>query len=434
LNCVPQQNLEAEMSALGSALLDARGYSAVREYLEPGDFYRPNHQTIYEALIALRERGGEVDNITLQEELRSMGKLEECGGQEYIMALVDSVPTTANATYYAKIVLRHSQLRKQQAAAVEVLGQLSQADCDPRGVSAWLLDKLNDIAAHDTAGLTRVSASMGPYLNTLRDRAEEVSASLYSLGLPTMEAETQRWGQPRFYVLKGKRGSGKTHFAIHACMSCLAKGRGAAFFSLEMSEEQVLDRCIAYRTGLNTKALQHLKDPERWAAVANAAGELFEEPLFICDQGQIPVSQMQAYCSALRSQGQDIGLIAADYAELIKPPPKCDNREQELSEVAKQLKALCKDIGCTVLLLSQVNKEGIERGSEGIGNAADHLMTIHKENGFTLNSDKNRFGEGFTITLNLDPGTSRISERAEVDEQEAPKGGRHEERHFWQDQ
>ncbi len=408
---IPPQSIEAEQGVLGSMMLEPEALQTALGILKSSDFYRPTHATLFEALSAMALRGDPVDLLTLTEELRQREVLTEIGGTEYLMALVDTVPTAANATYYAHIVRDKSKLRQVIAACTEIAAAAYEEESDAcQRFTARALEIAGELSSD---GPVLVSDVLFKHLELLAERMDKDSKRLYSSGFPTLDKYFGKLGESQFIVIKGRRGKGKTHCAIHLIRKCALAGRAALFYSLEMSEHQVIDRLMACFGDVDSRLFRCLKTDTDWAAAAAAANELYGPQIYICDDTR-SVAQIHAEAKRLQLKGVDLGLIVVDFAELITPPAGMRSEEQELKTNARLLGKVGRDLDCTVLLISQTNKEGGERGSEGIGNRADLLLSwlCDQERRGVLKAEKCRFGPGFSIECGIDKRTSRMWEIA----------------------
>lgn len=410
---VPPNNVAAEQATLGSMMIEQGALLRGMELLNASDFYRPVHQTVFEALCAMGARSEPVDIITFSEELRKRGKLDDCGGAEYLDSLVNSVPTAARIEYYANDVRWKSTLRRVISIATEVAQAAYKGEDDV--VERFAAKALELTSEREAGDLEKVSDMISDHLSLLNERRSATSERLFGSGIPTLDQVFGKLGEAQYWVIKGRRGSGKTHWGIYECYRCAEFGkRAAAIFSFEMSRHQVIDRLMACFGEVNSRMFRHVRDDEEWAAAIDAAKRLYEPSIYICDARK-SVAQMHAACKRLKLQGVDLALVVADYAELIKPPPGRWSREDELGEISDSLGQMSKDLDLTVLLLSQVNKKGEERNSEAIGNRAD-LLTAWLPDGDDdrrgdLYIEKNRMGAGeMTIRCLMDKKCSRIGE------------------------
>jgi len=381
---VPPHSIDAEQAALGSMMIEERALLRGIEMLSPDDFYRPVHAEIFRVLMSLADRGEPSDIITVQNELRSRNRLDECGGTEYLITLVESVPTAANLEYYAGIVRWKSMLRKIITVSTEMAAAAYEEQEDV--VERFASRALELTSQHECTDLVRVGDLIHDHIRLLEERNKTASTRLFGTGIPSLDKACGKLGESLYWVMKGRRGSGKTHWGIYEVYRCVRYGgRAAAIYSLEMSKHQVLDRLMACFSDLNSRMFRHVRDDD-WNVVVDAANRLYDAPIYICDSRKT-VAQMYAACKRLKMQHVDLALVVVDYAELIKPPPGRWSREDELAEISDALGQMSKELDLTVLLLSQVNKRGEERGSEAIGNRAD-LLTA-----WLVDQDDDRFGE-----------------------------------------
>lgn len=410
---LPPNNIDAENGVLGSMMLDETALHIGLSMLEPSDFYREYNAQLFEALQALADRNELCDAITLTNEMRSRGNLDT----EYILNVVESVPTAANVEHYARIVKRMSKLRKIIAMCTEII---SAAYNEQDNVEDLFVDRALKLDANDNDddGPVVVRDIIHEHIELLEARMSKQSTRLFTSGFPTMDYSFGKLGESQLIVLKGRRGRGKTHIAINTAYHAAQAGRAVVYYSLEMSAHQIIDRLMARWGGIDSHLFRSLRTSDDWRLAVSAANALYSAPVYICDVSR-SVAQMHAECKRLKLAGVDIGLIVVDFAELITPPPGCQREEQELKTNARLLGDVGRDLDCTVLLLSQINKEGGERGSEGIGNRADLLLSwvcdTECSNG-VLRSEKCRFGPSFAIPVHLDYKTStavEISDREE---------------------
>jgi replicative DNA helicase len=418
MNTRPSCSIEAEQATLGSMMIDEswKALAIATRILQAGDFYRMAHQEIFDALASLKKRDEPADMITLQEELKTRKKLVDCGGTEYLMSLVDSVPTAANVEHYAHVVKRHSSIRKLALKTDELSHKIGNPDVDPKALMNWIRSEVDQLSLDEKRGLIPMGDLQLSYWDVLELRKKLADQHGWKFGLPTLDTSFGGCHNAQMIVLKGNRGSGKTHFAIHSTMRCVSSGRAAAFFSMEMSTHQLMDRITAYVSGVDSLDLRKMRD-ELWEPVAKAMSSIGSLPVFIDDETGLTVTEMRTECEILQTQGIDLGLVVIDFAELIGGP-SMGSREQELSTIARGLRQMSKALNCTVMLLSQVNSQGGERWSQAIGNVADLILHWKKEDNL-LHVEKNRFGPEPVITCGIDKRTSCIWEKDARDESSA---------------
>jgi replicative DNA helicase len=410
---LPPHSIDAEQATLGSMMIEHSALLRGIELLNAEDFYRPAHAEIFRALSALAARNEPSDMITVKDELASRSKLDECGGTEYLVALVESVPTAANIDHYANIVKQKSTLRKIISVCTEVAGAAYNED--ENVVDLFSTKALDIISEHESSDLVLIGDILHDHIALLEERYKSAHKRLFTAGVPSLDRVCGKFGEALYWVLKGRRGSGKTHWGVYQAYRCVKHGnRAVAMYSLEMNRHQVIDRVMACFSKLDSRQFRHIKSDDDWSIVVDAASNVAGVPIYICDTRK-SVAQIYASCKRLKIQRVDLALVVVDYAELIKPPPGRWSREDELAEISDALGQMSKELDLTVLLLSQVNKRGEERGSEAIGNRADLLTSwvvtdTGSDNG-ELIVEKNRMGpDGVSIHCTIDKKCSRIAE------------------------
>jgi len=356
---VPPQNLEAEQSTLGSMMLDRAALEKGMEILKAEDFYRPAHQEVYDSLMSLAERDEPVDLITLQEELRKRGKLEDCGGTEYLMALVESVPTAANIEHYAKIVERKSILRKLISAGTEIIGLASNEDEE--------IDAVTDRAEQLVFGvgqrrLGEYFRSITPLVNQTWEWIEKRyhdkgEASGIPTGFSKLDHMTSGLQPSDFIIIAARPSMGKTALALNIALhAAVERQHTVAIFSVEMSAEQLVQRMVCTLAKANAHRLRtgYFQD-EEWRLIAEASNKLFGAPIYIDDTTDITHLGMRAKCRRLKAE-HGLGLVIVDYLQLMRSHRNIDNRVQEISEIARGLKSLARELKVPVVAMSQLSR------------------------------------------------------------------------------
>jgi replicative DNA helicase len=367
LRRVPPQNLEAEQSVLGAVLLENDAINYVLEILRPDDFYREQHRQIFQAMIELSDRNDPVDAITLTDALRSKGVLESIGGPQYIAELAASVPTAANAAYYARIVHDKAVLRGLASIATDIA---SSAFDEPANVDEFL-----DAAEHRIFEISE--RRVKPAFHTMRELATEsikLVERLYErrelvTGVPTGFIDLDRITaglQPSDLVIIAARPSmGKTALALNLTThaACYADPPvGVAFFSLEMSKEQLVLRllCSEARVDL-ARARNGTFRGEDFTSLAMSAAKLSEAKIYIDDSSDLSPIALKAKCRRLaRDRTSNLGLIVVDYLQLMRPSrpsSSLEAREKEIADISRSLKALAKELKVPVVALSQLNRQ-----------------------------------------------------------------------------
>jgi replicative DNA helicase len=361
---VPPQNIEAEESVLGAILLENDAINQSLEILIADDFYREGHRMIFRAMIELTDRSQPVDAITLTESLKAKGQLETIGGPGYIAELASRVPTAAHVAHYARIVHEKAVLRSLASIATDIASSAYDA---PTQVEEFLDSAEHRIfeiseqrikpSFHRMHDLTRDSLKM---IERLYERKEMVT------GVPTGFTDLDRITaglQPSDLIIIAARPSmGKTALALniaaYASMET-APQVGVAFFSLEMSKEQLVLRMLCSEARVDSQRARAGYLAERdFPKLAQAAARLAEAPIFIDDSSDTTPIVLKAKCRRLaRDKSANLGLIVVDYLQLMRSSRIGENREKEISEISRSLKALAKELRVPIIALSQLNRQ-----------------------------------------------------------------------------
>ena len=364
LKRVPPQNLDAEQSVLGAILLDNDAINQALEVVSADDFYRETHREIFRAMVDLTEHNKPVDAITLSELLRTKGALEAIGGAGYIAELAACVPTAANVAHYARIVREKAVLRALASTATEIASGAFDA---PTNVEEFL-----DTAEHRIFEISerRIRQSF-PSMSVLTRDSLKMIERLYEnkelvTGVPTGFIDLDRITaglQPSDLVIIAARPSmGKTALALNLCAYAAMDADprvGVAFFSLEMSKEQLVLRLLCSEARVDSsKARAGFLSERDFPKLAQAAARLSEAPIFIDDSSDMSPIVLKAKCRRLmRERDSHLGLVIVDYLQLMRSSRPGESREKEIAEVSRSLKALAKELRVPVIALSQLNRQ-----------------------------------------------------------------------------
>jgi len=405
LRKVPPQNLEAESSVLGGILLDNEAINLVLELLRPEDFYRESHRKVFRAMVELSERSEPVDLITLSDFLKNRGDLDAVGGTAYLASLADFVPTAANIAYYARIVREKSILRSLINTATDI----ATRGYEEQGNVEEFLDSAEkvifDISEKKIkAAFVAVGDMIKDTLKTvekLYERKEMVTG--VSTGYNDLDKLTAGLQPADLIIVAGRPGMGKTAFALNIGAHAAFAGVGVAVFSLEMAKEQLVLRMLCSEARVNSSKVRSGYLGERdFPQLAKAAGRLHEAPIYIDDTPAISVLELRAKARRLvRDRSKKIGLIVVDYLQLMRGMGMANNREQEISEISRSLKALAKELGVPVMALSQLNRRVEDRNdrrpqmsdlreSGAIEQDADLIMFIYRDEVYNKNDDSKK--------------------------------------------
>jgi replicative DNA helicase len=357
----PPFSHEAEISVLGGMLVDPEAIVRVIEILDDSMFYREANRRLYRAMLRLWERGDVMDTVTLSEELKNSGDFETVGGMAYLAQLVDAVPTAANIEYHGRIVREKAVLRRLVDAATSII----QETYDNQGEVDELLDqaeqKIFQIAqTHDRKGFVWIKEILWPTFEKIE--ALQANSSAVT-GVPTGFADLDELTagfQPGDLIIVAARPSmGKTAFTLNVAQHAAITARKAvAVFSLEMSKEALVQRILCAEGRVDASRLRtgRLRD-EEYAQLATAAGYLNTAPIYIDDSPAISVLEMRAKARRLKADRQDLELIIVDYLQLMRgSSSRTENRQQEVSEISRGLKALAKELNVPVVALSQLSR------------------------------------------------------------------------------
>jgi replicative DNA helicase len=366
---LPPQSLEAEQATLGAALISRSAVERVMEMLERDDFYLEAHRRIFDVLGYLAERDEPVDILTVPEELRRRGWLDQVGGLAYVSTLAESVPTAAHVEYYARSVAEKSTLRKLISASAEITAMAH----DQQEETDHIVDQAERlIFAVAQRRVNQGFVPLRPVLLEAMERLEDVRANDSRLtGVPTgftpLDQMTSGLQGGDMIIVAGRPSMGKTSlalaFGVNAAMQAETP---VAIFSLEMSKEQLAHRMICSEAKVDGMRLRtgflrtHTDDDESdWTRLGRAIGRLGDLPIYIDDSSDISVLDMRAKCRRLKSE-HGLGMIVIDYLQLIRGHGRQENRNQEISIIARSLKGMARELNVPVIALSQLSRN-VER-------------------------------------------------------------------------
>jgi replicative DNA helicase len=353
------QSIEAEQAVLGSMLLDRDAVTTAAEILQLDDFYYEPHRYIFEAILTLFNRGEPTDMLTVAEELKRKGKLDECGGQAYLMKLMEIVPSVANIENYCRIVEEKAILRQLIQVANQIVNWAYHHD----GELESLIDRAE--AALFRVGQRRVGAQFQPLTELIRqtyDFLEQRSRQPGALlGIPTgfNELDEVLGGlhPSDLIIIAGRPSMGKTSFALSMAMNIATEQKlPVAIFSLEMSKQQLVQRLLCARARVNLHRLRtgYLREQD-FVRFTQAAHELYNAPLYIDDTPDLSPFEIRAKARRLKAS-EGLGCIFIDYLQLVRPPRRMENRVQEVTEIVRSLKSLARELNVPVVVLSQLSR------------------------------------------------------------------------------
>ncbi|MGO1401536.1 MAG: replicative DNA helicase [Flaviflexus sp.] len=391
----PPQNIEAEMSVLGGMMLSKDAVADVTEILQPDDFYRPSHALIFEIIMQFFGDGEPADAVTVGAELKRRGELERVGGLPYLHSLVASVPTAANASYYASIVREQSQLR----ALVEAGTRIVQLGYSTDGAE---VDQLINMAQSEVYAMTdsddnRDYAIMSDIIEDLvqtlehnESRGGEIEG--ISSGFPSVDAMLNGFRPGQMIIVAARPGAGKSTFAMDVCRAAAVHhNQPVVYFSLEMNRTELSMRVLAAESSVFLdRMIKGNMTPDDWQRVVKGLDRISKAPLIVDDSPNLTMAEIRAKCRRLKQQS-DIKLIVIDYLQLLTSGAKSvESRQQEVSDFSRSIKLLAKELGVPIIAVAQLNRDSEKRETKkpmvsdlresgSLEQDADVVILLHRE-------------------------------------------------------
>ncbi len=399
---LPPQDVAAEQGVLGSMLLSKDAIADVVEEVRGTDFYRPAHETVYETILDLYGRGEPADAVTVSAELQRSGELGRIGGAPYLHTLIESVPSAANAGYYAAIVREKAILRRlvDAGARITQLGYSGDGD----------ISDVVDRAQSEIYGVTDKRASedylpLGEIMEATLDEIEAIgSRGGQMVGVPTgftdLDALTNGLHPGQLVIVAARPGVGKSILALNlARAASIHGGLASVMFSLEMGRTEITMRLLSAEARV---PLQHMRQgsmsDDDWARLARRMGEVSGAPLFIDDSPNMTLMEIRAKCRRLR-QRNDLRLVIIDYLQLMTSGKRVESRQVEVSEFSRNLKLLAKELEVPVVAVAQLNRGPEQRTdkrpmlsdlreSGSLEQDADMVILLHREDAYERESSR----------------------------------------------
>ena len=401
----PPHDNEAEQGVLGAMLLSPNTITDIIEELIPDDFYRPAHQLIYRAILDLFSDNKDVDPVIVAGRLDRNHDLERVGGAPYLHTLISSVPTAANARYYAEIVAEKAVLRRLVDAGTRVV-QLGYEGTEGAEVDVVVDMAQQEVFAIAQRNVTEDYAILADILQPTMDELDELSThGGLARGIPTgfidLDNLTNGLHGGQMIIVAARPGVGKSTLALDFMRSCSIKhNKASVIFSLEMSKSEIVMRLLSAETEIRLSDMRagRMSD-EAWAKLANRVGQISEAPLFIDDSTNLTKARRL-------KQKHDLQMIVVDYLQLMSSGKRVESRQQEVSEFSRQLKLLAKELDVPLVAISQLNR-GPEsrtdkrpqladlRESGSLEQDADMVMLLYRPD--SQDKDDERAGEADII-------------------------------------
>lgn len=359
LDKIPPQNLDAEMAVLGSMLIEEDAINHAIELLDVESFYTSAHKKIFTCIIELFNMNRAIDLITLTEELKKREVLDEIGGVSYLSTLANAVPTAANVEHYSRIVKEKYILRALINHSTQIVSDAYASEVDVNEV----LDKAESLIFEIAD--RKIESSFLPLKDIIKDSIETIDRlyqqKAHVTGVPTgfidFDVKTAGLQRSDLIVMAGRPSMGKSALAIGITeYAGVVEQIPVAFFSLEMSKEQLVQRILCSHARIDAHKVRtgHLS-PSDWPKLTAAAGELSEAPIFIDDTPAISILELRAKARRLRAH-HDIQLLVVDYLQLMRTSGRLENRQQEISEISRSLKALARELTIPIIAISQLSR------------------------------------------------------------------------------
>jgi replicative DNA helicase len=352
----PPHSREAEESVIGAVLLSEEAVNEVMDRIHPPDFYVPAHQAIFEAIRELFDGNQAIDAVTVSEALRRKGELEKIGGVAYLARLVDIVPSTSNVVYYAGIVEEHAKRRELIRAGASVTEFAFDIDEE----IAQVLDRAEQaVLSVAERRASQTLLEIGPLFSDVLEHIEmleQQGSDLNGLATGFVDLDKLLAGiQPaNLVVIAGRPGMGKSAVSLNIATNVATAGEPVAVFSLEMSKEEIVQRILSSVGKVDSKKLRNGQLGPLWQRVVDAAGKMYRAPIFIDDSPVVTVTDIRAKCRRLKRK-QGLSLIVVDYLQLLNSTTR-ENRQQEISEVTRNLKNLARELEVPIIAVSQLNR------------------------------------------------------------------------------
>ena len=363
---IPPQAVDLEEVVLGAMMIDKKGVDEVVDILHPDAFYKEAHQHIFDAIFKLFKDGSPIDLLTVSNQLKKDGKLEACGGDYYIIQLTQKVSSSAHIEFHARIILQ----KYIQRSLIKISNEIIEDSYDESTDVFDLLDKAESKLYEVTQGnIKRSSETAQSLVTQALAKIEEISNKEGLSGIPSgferLDKLTSGWQPSDLIIVAARPGMGKTALTLSMARNiAVDQNVPVAFFSLEMSSVQLITRLISSETGLSSEKLRTGKlETHEWEQLNVKVKDLEKAPLFIDDTPSLSIFDLRAKARRLASQ-HGIRLIVIDYLQLMTAATgaKGGNREQEISTISRNLKALAKELSVPVIALSQLSRAVETRG------------------------------------------------------------------------
>ncbi len=411
---LPPQAIEAEQSILGSMMLDNRVIDEISTELETRDFYRSDHQAIYNEIIRLDEKGEAADVVTVSDSLANLGELEQVGGLAYLGALAKNTPNTGNIKSYAKIVRERAILRRLIESANDIIQKAYQPEGkQPEEILDFAESVIFEIAKNNNqakAGFRKIDGLLGEAV----DKIEELFKTKQTVtGVPTgftdLDTKTSGLQGGDLVIVAGRPSMGKTSFSMNMIeYAAINQNLPVAVFSMEMPGTQLATRMLASLSRVNSTRLRTGQlENDDWPKLTSAINLLQDKNIYIDDTPSLSPLEVRTRARRLAAEHEHgLGMIMLDYLQLMRggDSGNNENRTMEISNITRSLKGLAKELDCPIVVLSQLNRSLEQRPNKrpvmsdlresgAIEQDADLIMFIYRHEVYEPDTDQKGLAE-----------------------------------------
>ena len=404
---IPPHSVESEQSILGSILLDKDAIITVSETIRPSDFYKEAHKIIYESMLKLSNKNEPIDLITLTEELKKQGHLDNVGGISYITSLSTIVPTTSNVKYYADIVKEKSVLRQLIKASNDIINLGYENSTKVEEVLEKAEKRIFDIsqekASDDFKSINEVLVDAYDMIEKLYTNKSDVTG--ITTGFKDLNKKINGLQRTDLILIAARPAMGKTAFSLNLVQNAALKGDASvAVFSLEMSKDQLVQRMLSSQSHVELKKIKTgTLDENDWPRIIDAMAVLSNVNIYIDDTPGIKISELRSKCRKLKIE-KGLDLILIDYLQLMEGEGYNESRQQEIAKISRSLKIIAKELNCPVVALSQLSRAPEQRAdhrpmlsdlreSGSIEQDADIVMFLYRDEYYHPDSESKNIGE-----------------------------------------
>ena len=407
MNKVPPQNIDAEQSVLGALFVERDALYRVARFLKAEDFYLESHRLIYKSFLDLDEAGVPPDMVTITDALRQQGNLDKVGGATYVASLAALVPTAANVEHYARIIEEKSLLRSLISMATRIAGMGYEGGEEAEKLIDEAENMLLQLSSRrSSSGFSPIERILVEIFKVIEDRYRNKGKTSGILtGFNDLDRLLCGLQPGDLIIVAGRPAMGKTSFGMTvAHQAAVQNGVPTAVFSLEMAKAQLVQRVLCAEAMVDMQRVRsgYLTDMD-WNKLAESAAKLTRTPLFIDDSPGLSVRQVRAKARRLKAE-KGLGLIVIDYLQLMQGSSRTENRQQEIADISRSLKAMAKDLEVPVMALAQLSRSVEQRDkkrpimsdlreSGSLEQDADVVMFIYREEYYKPDTEKKAIAE-----------------------------------------